>query len=77
MLDSKNMSPEEYQDHMDKLAMKISQAMEGNRVEDGISACAACIGFGMVQLPADQHEKMSAHISRIISAILARAPRPQ
>jgi hypothetical protein len=68
------MTTEEYQAHMDALAMRVSDAAKGERLEDGLSAFAACIGFGMAQLPADQHDKMRAHLDRIINAIIANAP---
>jgi hypothetical protein len=51
--------------------------MKGARLEDALSACAANIGFGMVQLPEAQHDKMRAHLNKIIDAILEKAPRPQ
>ena len=68
------MTPDEYQNYMDELSTKVSQTLHGARLEDGISACAACIGFGFTQLPPDQHEKMRAHIERIINAIIERVP---
>ena len=75
MLDTSKMNPEEYQQYMDALSMRISKAMAGARIEDAISGCAACIGFGLVQLPADQHEKMRAHLTRIIDKVIENAPR--
>jgi hypothetical protein len=74
------MSQEEYQDHMDKLAMRISDTASGEGLEDSLSAFAACIGFGMAQLPREQHEKMRAHLNRIIDVIIenvAKNGRPQ
>jgi len=67
---TKDMSAEEYQDHMDKLAMRLSNTAKGERLEDTLSAFAACIGFGMTQLPKDQHDRMRAHLSKIIDAII-------
>jgi cyanophycinase-like exopeptidase len=75
MVNSTAMSNEEYQLHMDELAMRISEAMKGERIEDALSACAANIGFGMTQLPVDQHDKMRVHLGRIIEAIIAKVPR--
>jgi ribose 5-phosphate isomerase RpiB len=76
MVDTMKMNQEEYQDHMDKLAKKVAEVLNGQRVEDGISACAACIGFGIVQIPTDKHEKMRAHIDNIIDAIIANMTPP-
>jgi hypothetical protein len=73
--DTTRMSLEEYQMFMDTLALNISKVMQGVRVEDGMSACAACIGFGMLQLPSDQHGKMREHLNRIIDTIIEKAPR--
>jgi len=77
MVDTTQMSLEDYQAYMDKLALRISETMKGARLEDALSACAANIGFGMVQLPEAQHDKMRAHLNKIIDAILEKAPRPQ
>jgi hypothetical protein len=71
------MSQEDYQTHMDALAKKVAATLKGVRLEDGISACAACIGFGMVQIPPGDHAKMRVHIGRIIDAIIANVPKPQ
>ena len=68
------MSLEEYQMHMDALAMRVSDQMRGERLEDALSAYAACIGFGMTQLPADQHDKMREHLGRIIDSIIKHVP---
>lgn len=68
------MNTEEYQAHMDALAMRISDAARGERLEDSLSAFAACIGFGMTQLPRDQHERMHEHIRKIITSIIANVP---
>jgi hypothetical protein len=70
------MTNEEYQDHMDKLAMKISRVMEGQRVEDGIIACSACIGFGLMQLPSDKRDQMRTHVIGVIDGILNRETEP-
>ena len=75
-VDTTKMSLEDYQSYMDKLAMSLSETMKGARLEDALSACAACIGFGIVQLPEEQHGKMRAHLNRIIDAIIEKAPRP-
>jgi hypothetical protein len=74
MLDSSKMTHEEYQEYMDQLSLRVSKAMEGARLEDAISACAACAGFGLVQLPADQRDKMREHMARIIDKIIEKAP---
>jgi hypothetical protein len=74
---SSNMTPDQFQDHMDKLSIRVSQALGGERLEDAMSACAACIGFGMIQLPPEQHDKMRAHLDRIIDVIIEKAPRTQ
>jgi hypothetical protein len=68
------MTNEEYQKHMDELALRVGHALKGMRLEDAISACAANIGFGMVQLPSDQHEKMRAHFNLIIDTIIEKTP---
>ena len=74
MVNTDRMNHDEYQDHMDQLAQKVGQVLNGERLEDGISACAAAIGFGMTQLVPSQHEKMRAHIDRIIDAIIENVP---
>jgi hypothetical protein len=72
-----DMTLDQYQDHMDKLATKVGQVLNGERLEDGMSACAACIGFGMTQLDPKEHSKMRAHIGNIIDAIVAKVPPPK
>jgi hypothetical protein len=72
---TEKMSLEEYQKHMDALAMRLSETMRGEKLEDALSASAACIGFGMVQLPEEQHAKMREHLNRIIDVIIEKAPR--
>lgn len=74
MIDTLKMSHEEYQDHMDKLAHKVGEVLHGERLEDGISACAACIGFAMVMVPPDKHDQMRSHIWKIVDAIIANVP---
>lgn len=76
-MNTMKMTQEEYQDHMDKLATKVGQVLNGEKLEDGMSACAACIGFGMTQLDPSQHGKMREHIGRIIDAIIKNVPPPK
>jgi len=76
-MDTSKMTLEQYQDHMDKLATAVGQVLNGEKLEDGISACAACIGFGMTQLDPSQHGKMRDHIGRIINAIIDKVPPPK
>jgi len=71
------MTTEEYQAHMDALAMRVSDAAKGERLEDSLSAFAACIGFGMAQLPKEQHDMMRSHLDRIITAIITNVPQVQ
>jgi len=72
--DTMKMTHDEYQDHMDMLAKRVGMALEGQRLEDGISACAANIGFAMTQMPEAQHAKMREHIWRIVDAIIEKVP---
>lgn len=73
VLDSKEMNRAEYQEYMDGLSMRVSKALEGARVEDAISACAACIGFGMVHILPENRDQMREHMARIIDTILEKA----
>ena len=75
MVASDKMTKEEYQIHMDALAMRVSKTMAGERLEDALSAYAACIGFGMLQLPPHQHDLMHQHIGNIIGAIIKNGPQ--
>jgi hypothetical protein len=70
------MTEDEYQDHMDKLAMKISRVMEGQRIEDGVIACSACVGFGLMQVPPEQRKKLYDHVLKVIGGILNRESDP-
>jgi hypothetical protein len=67
------MSLEEYQAYMDALTMDVSKAMGGARLEDAITACAACIGFGMAQLPPEHRETMRTQFNNIIDKIIERS----
>jgi len=68
------MTNDEYQDHMDNLAKSVGRALEGQRIEDGIIACAACIGFALLQLTPEQRKKMREHTDHLINEILIKAP---
>jgi len=70
------MTNDEYQDHMDELAKKIGRALEGERIEDGIIACAACMGFALIHLTPEQRKTMRAHTDHMINEILTKAPTP-
>ncbi|HET9538088.1 MAG TPA: hypothetical protein VFP43_22535 [Mesorhizobium sp.] len=75
--DPRKMTPDEYQDHMDVLAKKIGRVMEGERVEDGIIACAACAAFGLVQIPPDKRAQIRNHINAMIDDIVKEADARQ
>ena len=77
MVDTMKMNEDEYREHMDRLATSVGKVLNGQRIEDGMSACAACIGFGMVHLKPEDHDKMRKHVNNIIDAIVERTPRPQ
>ena len=69
------MSDDEYQTHMDNLAKKVGEALAGQRIEDATIACAACIGFGLMQLKPEHREILRKQVSDMIEKIVAQAPR--
>jgi hypothetical protein len=71
------MTDDEYQDHMDELAKKIGSVLVGERIEDGILACAACMGFALIQLTPEQRKAVRRHTDHMINEILAKAVAQQ
>ena len=70
------MSDDEYQTHMDNLAKKVGEALAGQRIEDATIACAACIGFGLMQLKPEHREILRKQVSDMIEKIVAMPQRP-
>jgi hypothetical protein len=71
------MTDDEYQDHMDELAKKIGSVLVGERIEDGIIACAACMGFALIQLTPPQRMAVRGHTEKMINEILIKAAEAQ
>ena len=70
------MTDDEYQTHMDGLAQKVGEALAGQRIEDATIACAACIGFGLLQLKPEHRDALRKQINTIIEKIVAMPQRP-
>jgi hypothetical protein len=66
---------EEHNDHMDALALRVGKALEGESIEDGILACAACLAFGLVQLTPEQRDKLRPHVEMFIDGIVRKDTR--
>jgi hypothetical protein len=70
------MTDDEYQTHMDGLAQKVGNTLAGERIEDAAIACAACIGFGLLQLKPEHRTVLRKQINVMIEKIVDLPRRP-
>jgi hypothetical protein len=76
-MSDKKMTDEEYQTHMDGLAKKVGEALGGERIEEAIIACAACIGFGLLQLKPPHRDVVHLQAKKMIDTLIAMPQKPR
>jgi hypothetical protein len=61
----------EHEEHMDELALRVGKTLEGETLEDGIMACAACLALGLVQVRPEERAKLRPFLDNFIDRIIA------
>jgi hypothetical protein len=68
MTDNQKRTPQEQAAHMNALATRIGDVLEGETTGDSIMALAACIAWGLKRMPDKERIKMRSLMDHFIDA---------